>query len=241
MTTRKQKRSESITKSQRAVSIEKYDKVKINQLRQEILTLKDNIENSYFELARRLYVVYENDFYKEWGYKDFEEYCQKELNFSERKGRYLVSVWRYLVIENQFGTKELEMLKDVGWTKMRTLIRVINKENLADWIEQAKKLTADELNVKTKQALLEQLSEGEEVEGEIVKEVKRFSCTLVDDQIKVVDKAFEIAEKIAKSDKKGYLLTLICLDFLSTKTGIDNNLENFIAEILQKVEDHNKA
>jgi hypothetical protein len=235
--TKKQKENKIVPQK---TEIEKYDKQRVKQVRRDILTLKNNIESSYFELAKLLYEVYENEYFKEWGFEDFEEYCHKELEFGERKGRYLVSVWYHLVIKNEFEDKELEKLKDIGWTKVRALIRVVNKDNLDEWVKQATSMTAEELDLRTKQIVLEQTA-GEEVEGEIVKEMKRFTCVLVDDQIKVVEKAFEIAEKIAKSDKRGHLLSLICLDFLSTRVGEDHTLANFLNNVLQKLEDYNKV
>jgi len=235
--TKKQKENKIVSQK---TEIEKYDKQRVKQVRRDILTLKNNIESSYFELAKLLYEVYENEYFKEWGFEDFEEYCHKELEFGERKGRYLVSVWYHLVIKNEFEDKELEKLKDIGWTKVRALIRVVNKDNLDEWVKQATSMTAEKLDLKTKQIVLEQTA-SEEVEGEIVKEMKRFTCVLVDDQIKVVEKAFEIAGKIAKSDKRGHLLSLICLDFLSTRAGEDHTLANFLNNVLQKLEDYNKA
>ena len=239
MVTKGQKRSKIVPATK--VSIVKIDSKRSKQIRHKILSLKNSIETSYFELAELLYETYVNRYYEEWGYESFEEYCKKELEFGERKGRYLVSVWYHLVIEKQFTDKELNKLKNVGWTKLRALVRVVDTSNVDEWIELAKTMTVDELDIKTKQAVFEKMVSKEVCEGEIVQEIKRFSCVLVDDQIKVVEKAFEIAEKIAKSNKRGNLLTLICLDFLSTKAGEDLELSEFISQTLQKLSDHNKA
>ena len=191
-------------------------------VRQRVKDLRSKVEEDNWELSAAIHVVYTNSYYTAWGFQSFREYVEQELDFQMRKAQYLVS------IQDWFGKMKPSVqkwIRELGWTKAKELVGVITEENAAEW---KKKLAG-----KSYKELMGVLKADEgEVGGDSGEagesgsddseraSVKRFS--LFPAQAENVDNALSKAKEMAKSDKDGHCLDMICLDFLATNGGADN-------------------
>lgn len=119
------------------------------ELRQRNLTICDDIKKNYLELAQCLEEVYIERKWESWGYGGFKEYVQKELGIKYGKANYLRNIWHH------FGKNEelLGKIEQVGWDKMKELTKVATDENVVEWVDKAKLLSADDLKKEVKSHL----------------------------------------------------------------------------------------
>lgn len=113
----------------------------------EILELKKQYQQTYFKLAERLYAVSTEALYKKIGpgYSTFEEYVETELDFSFRKAKYLAQIWWWYGVENAAHPKLMHIAHEIGWTKARELVQVIDLKNADEWHQLAKELPKNDL------------------------------------------------------------------------------------------------
>jgi hypothetical protein len=122
------------------------------------------------------------------------------LEFSIRKAFYLMSIWEKV--------RELKIpknkLRQIGWTKMKEVVRVATPEDLVIWLAKAEQLTTQEL-----QALIGQ----NETDNEAPKPFTIYFCQAQRD---VFGRALELAGLITGSESRGYQAEMIAAEFLAT-------------------------
>lgn len=211
------------------------------ELRKEILDLKNKVEEDYWELSVKLHQVYRDSLFMAWGFQAWKDYVEKELDFKIRKAQYLVGIQEWF---GAMAPKVQEWIRELGWTKARMLISVVTNDNAEEWKKRLKGKTAVEV--------LEELQrgrggdgseddegedgEGGDGEGKVKKQKekpKKKSFSLFPAQEENVDAALEHAKKAAETDKDGHALDLICTDYLATNVGITS-----LNDYLSKVEKH---
>jgi len=188
-------------------------------LRQQVLDLKETIDQSRWLLAEVLFKVHDGTIFHRWGYNNFEQYVRTEVKMTERTGQYLVAMYNWFVNEigphlesDEERQRMIDGVRKLGWTKARCLIGITTPDNVFKWIEDALPLSSTELQSLARKALVEKKGG----KAEDVKDMKAFNLRLADDQHAIVLQAISLAGQIAESDKKGHLLSLICQDFVAT-------------------------
>lgn len=90
------------------------------KLRQQLMMLKQNIDEDTFDLAFALYRAKIGGAYREWGFKSIVEYGREELDLKARRTQYLVRIAEV--------TTALEIPRNtfeaVGVSKMRVICRL---------------------------------------------------------------------------------------------------------------------
>lgn len=121
----------------------------------EILELKKTYERTYFRMAELLYRVSTEKLYKRIGpgYKSFEKYVEKELDYSFRRAKYLASIWWWFGVEMAGHPKLLDGAHEVGWTKAKELVRVVDLKNADEWFRLAKEKNTRDLGKLARAAL----------------------------------------------------------------------------------------
>jgi len=123
------------------------EEISVEELREEaeiahakLLDLKRNQERTYLEIAKVLYEVGDKKLYRAIGpgFKSFDEYAENALAFSSRKAKYLCSVWWWFAIKNEAHPKVMELATDIGWSKAKELVEVVDSENVDAWGEIAR-------------------------------------------------------------------------------------------------------
>ena len=117
-----------------------------DKLRDAARNMVQRIDSGYMDLAKLIYKIayFRQDstsppLWVEWGYKDWDDYCLKELNMSSRKADYFKGIYQKLEIDLAVIRQEVRnAFCALGWSKCRLLIRVIDERNIHEWISKAK-------------------------------------------------------------------------------------------------------
>jgi hypothetical protein len=185
------------------------------------------IETGYMGLAELLYAIdaipvdgdqNKGAIYVQWGYDSFGEYVEQELNVQRRRAERLKTIWRRVQVELADMDESLRRrLIDLGWSKVRELVRVINLENAEKWIETAEGMNYQRVALAVKMALSK--TEEEDSDGadppEDVEKLKVINFHLFPEQQDIVVQALERASQLSGSEKKGHNISLVCMDFLA--------------------------
>ncbi len=218
---------------------------KIRKRAQEVAAY---LESGYMEMARILYLVYDTPvegdrkrpaIYTTWGYKTFAEYAEKELNISRKRAERLRHIWYVLEVEMKALDPDIKQrIVNLGFCKVRELIKVLTARNAKRWVEAAEGMNYYSLEAAVieekkrlgdrEKALESGEGAGETPEGEaaedqdtgpeepLVETVTRETFAFFPAQLENVRKALTMAEKMSNSDKKSHNMDLICTDFLAT-------------------------
>lgn len=184
-----------------------------------------------------LYEVFENEYWRSWtfedetgerrNFKNFNEYCDSELDMKSRNARYLVEVYKKYVVDLGLPS---DVLKDINWTKALALKDVIDEENWQDLFEQTEEMSV----AKTKQFVKDikaggsaddddaEGSTGTRAESE-AGEKHRVSFSLTDDQFESYEAALEIAKGLTNSDVLATNMDAIFVEFTTGAIGTDLN------------------
>ena len=247
-------------------------KMKVNEaqaLRSEILELKGDIEKTYYRMGSKLKMVSQNTLedgvplWKSWGFGSFDEYCERELGFRERKAYYLLDVFS-AVEKGAFTESDVERL---GWTKAATLAPLVNKgiittENASDWMEKVDGKTFNEIremstNARAKAATVASdarrtaTAKGLDPEKAVTDAVGKlkvdeviipskspetvhvFRVGLPTEQWNVWQNALQKAKEITGSDKDPWLMECIAQSFLAECL---NGREDLLETLLSRIE-----
>lgn len=228
-----------------SAEIEKLTKVKALNLAKKI------VEDSGFEdfrLGGVLSVIQANDY---WvgaknpdgeEYKSLREYMECEFNMQYRKGMYMIGIYNALV-ESGVAWEEV---KTVGWTKLKEIAPLINKDNVAEWVERAENMTVVALGSYIKElGSASNASDGggggeepSEPDSGIDDTTKVTSMTFKvhPDQKETIDQALDTAMKDNKTDYSSVALEYICMQYLEGKLGKPQKVPSLKAQ-MQKASD----
>jgi hypothetical protein len=108
--------------------------------------LSKRVVNDFCEIAELLHETWEYQYHKTRGYDSFQDYTEHELDVRGRKAHFLVQIAKTV--------KKLNIswddIKGVGWRKTAVIAPVLNSENKAKWIEEAKTTPLAYLSEKVK-------------------------------------------------------------------------------------------
>lgn len=119
--------------------------------RDQILKCVSNLQVNFVAICQLLYQAQKLRRFESWGYTSFKEYAQRELGFRYGKAKALVNLWTHIGSKNQ---DMFDRLMSVGWDKANEISRVVNTENLDEWIGKAQHLSADDLKREVKNYIL---------------------------------------------------------------------------------------
>lgn len=208
--------------------------------RSRILKLWENIKENYMEIGMLLAHAQTERRYESWGYSTFKDYAQRELGVKYTKAKYLADVWRHLSRSDEV----LKKVSNVGWDKMKTLTHVVTEDNVDNWVEKAKHLSADELKKEVKTFMMAQVPddskkalEGEQSVQESVKDAtKSITYQFSYEDYLVVCQAIEkIKESNPEIQSNSQCLALACADFLASGSFGSSSEESFY-KILSRYE-----
>ncbi len=213
-----------------------------SKLRHRAKELAGFLENGYMEMAHILYQVYDTPvdgdrrrgaLYTAWGFDSFAEYAEKELQINRKRAERLRKIWYVLEVEMKDLDPDLKQrIVNLGFCKVRELIRVLTVRNAKPWIDRAENMTYYELEAnvndeRRRQGANEAMLQAESADSKetddapapeppppeiLTREIFGFYPA----QLANVRKAIEMAQKLSHSDKKSHNLDMICLDFLAT-------------------------
>ena len=165
------------------------------------------------ELGQYLCEVLAGQYWRLESLKSFDEFLGKRFPQSQRKAYYLMA------IHEKLTRIPKPCLQEVGWSKAVELTRVASREgeefDCATWLHKAKELPKEEFKQEVERHLT-----GKDTEPWEILYFKVYKS-----QLPVIEQALEIASLMLGSDKsRGYMLEMICADFLAgANLEIDNS------------------
>jgi len=209
-------------------------KWKDQDIRRMILDGRKRIDEQFREVAKLMFVVYQRSLFTRWGFKNFEEYVNADLGFSYRKANYLVKIWDWYT-NNVSRDDVLDAIwNEIGWTKAKEMVGIINDENADEWLRKAREMNAIQL-AESCRAYLKALQGGDEGGRSSTKDEnpdKSLSFKLTPSQYENVMEAIKLSEKASQSDKRGHNMDLICTNFIATNAeSITRDAADFLGTI----------
>jgi len=169
--------------------------------------LDEKFEQTYFEIGGVLSVFQKNKWFDP--YATFDLWVEKELGMKRSKARALTGI--YDAIANS-GVSWAQV-KNIGWTKLRPLTRVLNKDNAEYWVNFA----LDKSKIVIIEAVKQHMKKTGSTNG-ISKATHPWNFKLHDDQNETIQAAIDKAMELSKTSHPSAAFELICLEFLGTQS-----------------------
>lgn len=206
-------------------------------IRHRIEYVTKTIDDSYFELAGLLFRAFDLGAHQAWGYTKWKDYIEEELGMSIRKAQFLMSIWNWFYIEIK-DKNVREKIKGIGWTKVKEMVGVVDESNIDEWAEKAKNENATDFAKACREVKGGGTGSDCSTENNNESEsIKKLTFTLMGDQYNSVDDALNLAKEMTDSDKSGNLITLICVDFLTSNIFAQSKKDEMRELFLSKIED----
>lgn len=143
----------------------------------------------------------------------FKAFIESETDLDYRKAMYLISIYNGLV-EADIAWEKVAVL---GWTKLKELVGVLNKDNVDDWVEKAKSSTVLQLmaDIQAHKKSANESNGGTDSEPAADSIVSTLTFKVHEDQKETVNAAIEKAMKATGTDSKTVAMEHIALDYLA--------------------------
>ncbi|MEG1728729.1 MAG: hypothetical protein RR280_04220 [Bacteroidaceae bacterium] len=168
-------------------------------------------DDSLFKLGGLLAKILENKWFDD--HETFGDYVFETFGFQERKARYLIEI--YVELVNQ--RIPYEKVAILGWTKIKMLAKLLDINNVDEWVERAGQLSVRELEAVIK-AQKGGEDEGEEKNTSTENNVKSINFKLHPDQVDSVNSALAKAKAEKDTTFDNVALEHICNTFLGETT-----------------------
>lgn len=170
--------------------------------------LYDTNDKNRFKLGGVLSVIFNKELYKPQTFNDFVE---ENYGIDWRSARYLIEVYKAIVNSKM----SWEKAKEIGWTKIMKIGKVLTADNADNWIALASTNTVKQLEKIIKNSTKPLLTDGSEGED---KPTTSKTFKLHDGQIEVVLAALEKAKNVSGTEVDSVALEYVCNDFLGSYT-----------------------
>lgn len=170
--------------------------------------LYDTNDKNRFKLGGVLSVIFNKELYKPQTFNDFVE---ETYGIDWRSARYLIEVYKAIVNSKM----SWEKAKEIGWTKIMKIGKVLTADNADNWIALASTNTVKQLEKIIKNSTKPLLTDGSEGED---KPTTSKTFKLHDGQIEVVLAALEKAKNVSGTEVDSVALEYVCNDFLGSYT-----------------------
>jgi hypothetical protein len=187
-------------------------------IRNRILEACRTLNSEYITLAKLLFEVREAELHSKWGFDSFAEYAEEELNLKPRKAEYLVAIADTLIHRYHVSG---DSLAEIGWSKAGMIAPVAESTKGAEaWIERAKGVSVKELasqirTARAKRAAAEAQTSADQPAAPKSEPVSILRVPLFPSQRATVEAALEILRSRTGSDKVGYLLEAMSMEFMA--------------------------
>jgi hypothetical protein len=213
-----------------------------NSMRKRVLAICDTIGASYLELGKYLDTIAKRQveggkpIYKLWGFKSFDEYCERELGFRERKANHLANIFRKTIE----GPLPKDAVEKTDWSKMAMVAPLVDKgvitdDNAEKWMKKIEGKSFEEVRTMTKSAI-DKSKEKASKSGKTKtapEEIHILRVPLFKDQWKNAQIALNKAQTMTDSDKLPWQMDCI---FLSFNSETFTSKEQALDEICRRAE-----
>lgn len=157
---------------------------------------------------------------------NFAEYVFARFGIKYRKARYLIEIYTGLLNAGVAWEK----VKEVGWTKLKTIVSILTPDNVDEWVAKALAMNTISLEQAVKDYKAAQA--GDEGSGsEPSSDMKTKTFKLAPDQLETVDDAIQKAKDQSGTDSPSAALEFMSMDFLGSAKEPVAPLKNKIKEL----------
>lgn len=182
-------------------------------------TLLEDVELNSFKLGGVLASIQTHGHWQAKGFETFKEFIESEFGLHYRKAMYLIQIYTALVNSGV----SWEKVKELGWTKLKEIVHLLNEENVDQWVERAKELSTLNLIEYVKSADKGEPADETAVEGEQVttKTTDLYPMTFKvhADQKTTIRDALDKKRIEINTEFDNMALESICLDYIGGTTG----------------------
>ena len=206
---------------------------KAEELYEQVLSLKAEIEVRWFELGKILQEIFEGRHYIDLGYTKWKDFCEVALGPLELRWRTADYLRTTVMKCKEVGIKK-EIAGQIGWSKLKEIVPVVTEKNKEEWVKKAKKkgVTVQILNA------LVRVAQGKITEKEAEKLPSKLFFSLYEEQLENVERTLELAGRMTGSNSRGYQLEMVCADFRGTYESPDGEFlkGRIISDLLRRIE-----
>ena len=206
---------------------------KAQELYEQVLALKSEIEVRWFELGKILQEIFEGRHYIDLGYATWRDFCEVALGPLELRWRTADYLRTTVMKCKEVGIKK-EIAGQIGWSKLKEIVPVVTEKNKEEWVKKAKKkgVTVQILNA------LVRVAQGKITEKEAEKLPSKLFFSLYEEQLENVERTLELAGRMTGSNSRGYQLEMVCADFRGTYESPDGEFlkGRIISDLLRRIE-----
>lgn len=182
----------------------------------QVLSIRTEIEIKFLEMGKLLYKIFVNKYYRDYGYQDWKSFCIETFaDMGWRTATYLRDIYEKMT---ELGVEQQECAQ-IGWSKLAQILPVVDMKNVGKWIAEAKKpgTTTEGLNTKVRLAL------GKITKADAENPPSKLMFSLYDGQLENVERALELAAMMTGSEKRGFNLEMIAVEFMITYQDAEHN------------------
>lgn len=187
-----------------------------DEVRTQVARYLKDVDKAYWNLAETLHEVYNGGYYVQWGFKNFREFVEKELEFQVRKGETLVRIYDWA---HKLNPAAQEWIKSIGWTKASMLVDRVKNDNFQDW-----KNSLGNKTVRQIQEVIKESNSGDGLDDDDGEDKNKPSSkpirkgiTFSPDQLSNFESALELYKGLANTDKDS-----VAADMMATEGRIIN-------------------
>jgi DNA-binding transcriptional MerR regulator len=171
-------------------------------------------------------------------YENFSQYVQGRFGIKYRKAMYLMGIYTGLLNAGVAW----DQVKNVGWTKLKTIIGILTKDNVDEWVQKAAAMNT----ISLEQAVKDFQSSGESP-TEPVSNMKTKTFKFAADQMEIVDDALTKAKAQSGTEIDSVACEFIMLEYLGNapkpvpaaekKSDVDAEQSAKIADLEKQIEE----
>ena len=173
-----------------------------------LIELEDAHEQTYFEIGGLLSVMQKEKWFDP--FTSLDEWVENNTAMKRSTARALIQIYN-AIVESGVAWAQVQ---DIGWTKLRAIARVLDKENAQHWISVASNHSRKEIIELVKQHLT--ASGGAAAGSSTATRVRSFK--LHEGQAENVNAAIEKMKKLSNTTDDLAALAAICLDYVGGPT-----------------------
>lgn len=191
--------------------------------------LLDDIELNSFKLGGVLAVIRDKGW--TYGYESYDTLLSDKFNLGKRKAQYLVNIYTTLVNE-QINWDDV---KSIGWSKLRVIVPVLKKDNVAHWVKLAEENNYVTLEKMVKDAM--QVKSGTEESEAISTPVSNMLFKVHEDQKATIRFALDKCKEETGTSFDTVALDTICQGYIGGNIDVKGGSSEYSEELLSKFMD----
>jgi ribosomal protein L9 len=173
-----------------------------------IPTINEGIDTAWFALGGVIARILEENWWKDSGHANFNEFIEQEHGIDNRTARYWATTYVNL-IRLEITHEQLTEAK-IGWSKLKEIAKVMTHDTIDEWFKRAQELSLREL-ISYIKALKEDGDKSKEKDKPDGKsDLTKVKFDVHADQLQSLNSALEKAQGITESEFGAVNLTQIC-------------------------------